>query len=102
MFINLEPSGQQEPTFEPSVTEVAPRQLGGGQERGLRAGTQNVAGIVACATAARVAAEERPSAVEQTAKRRDRLVDGLVASVPGLVETGVVTGPAGPDRSGRR
>ena len=81
--------------------EVAPRQLGGGQERGLRAGTQNVAGIVACATAARVAAEERPSAVEQTAKRRDRLVDGLVASVPGLVETGVVTGPAGPDRSGR-
>jgi cysteine desulfurase len=81
--------------------QLAARQLGGGQERGLRAGTQDVAGIVACATAARVAAEERASAVERTAKQRDRLVDGLVASVPGLVETGVPTGPTGPDRRGR-
>jgi len=80
---------------------VAPRQLGGGQERGLRSGTQNVAGIVAAATAARLTAEARPVEVERVAKLRDRLLDGLLASVPGLVETGAVGGAAGPDRRHR-
>lgn len=80
---------------------VTPRQLGGGQERGLRSGTQDVAGIVAAAVAARLTAEGRAAEVERAAKQRDRLLDGLLASVPGLVETGAVAGAAGPDRSGR-
>jgi len=80
---------------------VAPRQVGGGQERGLRSGTQNVAGIVAAAVAARSTADGRAAEVERTAKLRDRLLDGLVASVPGLVETGAVPGAGGPDRTGR-
>jgi cysteine desulfurase len=80
---------------------LTPRQIGGGQERGHRAGTQNVAGIVAAGVAARLSAEGRTAEVERTAKLRDRLLDGLVASVPGLIETGAVAGPGGPDRSGR-
>jgi cysteine desulfurase len=80
---------------------VTPRQLGGGQERGLRSGTQDVAGIVAAAVAASLTAEGRAAEVERAAKQRDRLLDGLLASVPGLVETGAVAGAAGPDRSGR-
>ncbi len=80
---------------------LSPRQLGGGQERGRRSGTQNVAGIVAAAVAAGLTVEARPAEVERVAKLRDRLLDGLVASVPGLVETGAVVGPGGPDRTGR-
>ncbi|HEY6533526.1 MAG TPA: aminotransferase class V-fold PLP-dependent enzyme, partial [Acidimicrobiales bacterium] len=38
---------------------LSPRQLGGGQERGHRSGTQNVAGIVAASVAARLTAERR-------------------------------------------
>ena len=80
---------------------VAPRLLGGGQERGLRPGTQDVAGIVAAAVAGRLTAERRTAEVERTVKLRDRLLDGLLASVPGLVETGAVAGTGGPDRDGR-
>jgi cysteine desulfurase len=80
---------------------LTPRQLGGGQERGHRSGTQNVPGIVAAGVAARRSADDRAGEVERVGKLRDRLLDGLVASVPGLVETGAVDGPAGPDRSGR-
>ena len=80
---------------------LTPRQMGGGQERGHRSGTQNVPGIVAAGVAARLSAEGRTAEVERTAKMRDRLLDGLIASVPGLVETGAVAGPGGPDRSGR-
>ena len=80
---------------------LAARQLGGGQERGHRSGTQNVPGIAAAAVAARLTAEGRAAEIERTAKLRDRLLDGLLASVPGLVETGAVPGPGGPDRRGR-
>ncbi|MGH9244683.1 MAG: cysteine desulfurase family protein [Acidimicrobiales bacterium] len=72
--------------------ELAPRVFGGGQERDRRSGTQNVAGIVAMAAAARVTAEERKAVVEEVGARRDRLADGLVAAIPGTVETAVVGG----------
>jgi cysteine desulfurase len=74
---------------------IGPRQLGGGQERGLRSGTPNVAGIVAMAVAARLTHERRAAEVERIAKLRDRLLDGLAASVDGLTETGVVDGDRG-------
>ena len=67
---------------------LAARQIGGGQERERRGGTQNVAGIVAMATAAAAAVEQRPATVERIGARRDRLVDGLLAAVPDLIETG--------------
>jgi len=84
-------------------------QLGGGQERGRRPGTQNVAGIVAMTTAARLAAAERDSDIVRLGALRDRLLDGLLASVPDVVETAIMetSGAEGapatcaPDRSHR-
>ena len=58
---------------------------GGGQERGLRAGTENVAGIAAFGAAA--AAVRRQGAAEADHMRalRDRLETGLKAVAPGAV-----------------
>ncbi len=61
---------------------------GGGQERDRRPGTHNVAGIVGMAAAAAATDRERSDVVAAVAARRDRLVDGLVARVPGTTETG--------------
>ena len=61
---------------------------GGGQERGKRSGTENVAGAVALATALRLAAEERAEAVARTAALRDALIAGIRSGVPGAVLTG--------------
>ena len=64
------------------------RQVGGGQERERRSGTQNVAGIVAMAEAARRTVEERKQTVDHVAALRDRLADELLARVPDSFETG--------------
>lgn len=71
--------------------DLAPRVLGGGQERGRRSGTQNVAAIAATGVAATRTAEERGAVVERVGKLRDRLEDGLRASVPDLVVTAAGT-----------
>jgi cysteine desulfurase len=61
---------------------IEPLLEGGGQERGLRSGTSNVAGAVAMATALRITCEERAADVARVAALRDRLVAGLLAAVP--------------------
>jgi cysteine desulfurase len=81
--------------------EVQARQLGGGQERGRRSGTQDVAGLVAKGTPPRHAGASRDAEVARLAAMRDRLADGLLATVPDLVETGVPEVDGRPDRSGR-
>ncbi len=68
-------------------TTVAPMLLGGGQERDLRSGTHNVAGIVAMAEAMRLTVAERAATVARVGAQRDRLVDGLLAAVPHTIET---------------
>ena len=68
-------------------TSVEPLLMGGGQERDRRSGTHNVAGIVAMAEAMRVTVATRTETVVRVQALRDRLVDGLVARVPGLRET---------------
>jgi cysteine desulfurase len=55
---------------------------GGGQERGLRAGTENVAGIVAFGAAAAVAQEHGAGEAIHMAALRDRLEAGLRAITP--------------------
>ena len=67
---------------------VKPIIHGGGQERGRRSGTYNVAGIVAMAAAMRAAVDEREAMVARIRPLRDRLVDGLRQTVAGCVETG--------------
>ncbi len=90
------PKGVGALVVRPGVGLTA-RQVGGGQERERRSGTQNVAGIAAMATAARLTADRRAEDVARIATLRDRLADGILAVVPDAVETGI---PAG-DRAGR-
>ena len=68
-------------------TSVEPLLMGGGQERDRRSGTHNVAGIVAMAEAMRVTVATRTETVARVQALRDRLLDGLLAQVPGLRET---------------
>ncbi|GAA3626744.1 cysteine desulfurase family protein [Microbacterium awajiense] len=55
---------------------------GGGQQRGLRSGTQDVAGAAAFAVAAELAESERAAESVRVATLRDRLVAGVRAAVP--------------------
>ncbi len=55
---------------------------GGGQQRGLRSGTQDAAGAAAFAVAAELAESERESEAIRIAALRDRLVAGVRAAVP--------------------
>ena len=66
--------------FEPTL-------IGGGQEGERRSGTHNVAGIVAMAEALRGTDANRGDDIARIGRLRDRLVDGLVANVPGVHET---------------
>jgi cysteine desulfurase len=65
-------------------TRLHPLLHGGGQERGLRSGTEDVAGAVGLALAAELAEAERETEMARIAGLRDRLQAGLCARVPGL------------------
>lgn len=52
--------------------------FGGGQERGKRAGTENIPAIVGLAEAMEAAVENIPAKVEKVSKMRDRLIDGIL------------------------
>jgi cysteine desulfurase len=58
---------------------------GGGQERGLRAGTENVAGIMAFGAAADAVREQWPAEAERMRTLRAALEAGLRAITPGAV-----------------
>jgi cysteine desulfurase len=60
---------------------------GGGQERELRSGTHNVAGIVGLGVAVTVAAQDRPRVTAAVQARRDDLAGRLTEAIPGLIET---------------
>lgn len=55
---------------------------GGAQQRGLRAGTQDVAGAAALAVAAEIAETEREAENARLAALRERLVSGILSRVP--------------------
>jgi cysteine desulfurase len=60
-----------------AVSGLEPLLRGGGQERGRRAGTENVAGIAGFAAAVRVAMNAREADVARIQALRDRLESGL-------------------------
>ncbi len=68
---------------------------GGGQQFGIRPGTENVAGAVALGRAATLAAEEQASLAERLGALRDQLCARLRQTVPDLVVHGEV-GPRAP------
>lgn len=61
---------------------------GGGQERGRRSGTENVAGAVAVATALELAEAERGELASRTAAVRDAFVAAVLRRVPAARLTG--------------
>ncbi|MFS0893618.1 cysteine desulfurase family protein [Microbacterium sp. 179-I 3D3 NHS] len=61
---------------------LTPLLRGGAQQRGLRAGTQDVAGASAFATALELAEAEREEESARLTALRDRLVGGIRAAVP--------------------
>ena len=67
--------------------ELVPLGGGGGQEHGLRSGTQALPNIAGFGVAAALAAEEMPSETVRLIQLRDRLFDQL-ADVPELQVTG--------------
>lgn len=65
--------------FVDSHCELKPLMLGGGQEYGLRSGTENTAGIVGFASALRRAHQSRQDESKRIEILRAKLVEGLVS-----------------------
>lgn len=63
-------------------TRLEPLIHGGGQERGLRSGTENLPGIVGFGKAAEIAKEEMSTESERLKKLRDKLIKGLLDPIP--------------------
>ena len=72
------PQGVGALVFDKSL-ELTPLQYGGGQERGFRAGTENVAGIVGFGVAAELALQQSTAGSERLHALRDALETGLGA-----------------------
>lgn len=64
---------------------IAPYLHGGGQERGMRSGTENVAGIAGLATALDLACARMDETRNHITRLRDRMAAGLNANFRGLV-----------------
>ncbi len=62
-------------------TKLSPFMHGGEQERGLRASTENVPGIVGFGVAAELAGREMDEEAERLTRFRDRLTNGLLSSI---------------------
>ncbi len=72
---------------KPGVT-IKPVIVGGGQERGLRSGTENVAGVVGFATAAEYAHSHRKSESERLKKLRDNMQQRFIDSIDNVIISG--------------
>lgn len=68
--------------------KLKPLMYGGGQEYGLRPGTENVAGIVGFAKAVELAVQHRGAETQRLQLLRDQLIDGLCVALPGTVLNG--------------
>ena len=62
-------------------TPISPITYGGGQERGLRSGTENVPGIVGMGEAARIVKAEMKKEAERLTAMRDRLIEGVLKRI---------------------
>jgi len=65
-----------------SGVRIEPIIHGGGQERGLRSGTENVPSIFGFGKAAEIAFNEMQAESERLSRLRDKLIKGLLESIP--------------------
>ena len=68
--------------------DIVPLIIGGGQERALRSGTENVPAIVGLAAALQLAVDERDARVAHDRRLRDRLAEGLLERIPAVTVNG--------------
>jgi len=69
-------------------TRISPLILGGGQEGGMRSGTENVAGIAGLGKACQMAQEYMDERMKQVAALRDLLVELVLAKIPNVQYNG--------------
>jgi cysteine desulfurase len=69
-------------------TRIATVQTGGGQEKGRRTGTENVAGVVGLGAALRIATATRAAESARQAGLRDALIAGIRSGIPDARLTG--------------
>jgi cysteine desulfurase len=62
-------------------TKIQPIIQGGGQERGLRSGTENIPGIVGMGKAAEIAKEEMEAEGKRLTALRDKLIKGVLGKI---------------------
>ena len=72
---------------------------GGGQERGKRATTENVAGIVGLGAAIELTASRMKEASGRVGKLRDMLIDGVMKTIPHAKLNGAPSGERLPNNS---
>lgn len=83
------PQGAAALIARPSVRErLLPQVTGGGQERGMRSGTLNVAAIRGFGAAAELSQNSGHAAADSTRALRGKLLDGLARVVGDVVEHG--------------
>lgn len=68
--------------FVKTGTRIEPVIHGGGQERGLRSGTENIPAMVGMGKAAEIAGTEIEEEAQRLTKLRDRLIRGALDKVP--------------------
>ncbi len=64
---------------------LAPTIVGGGQENGLRSGTENVAGVIGFATALELASKRRSGERQRLQKMRDQMAQSLSQEFPEMI-----------------
>ena len=77
-------------------TKLTALQHGGGQERDVRSGTLDTPAIAAFAAAATAATAAQPAEFKRLSALRDRLIEGVLATVPDAVLSGPPIGQAKP------
>ena len=65
-------------------TPFEPQQMGGGQERDRRSGTENIPGVVGLAEALRIAEQERETSNLRCTELRDRILAGVEDTIDGV------------------
>jgi len=63
-------------------TGIVPVIFGGGQEKGLRSGSENIPGIVGMGKAAEIAKNEMYSESRRLVELRDRLINNIISGIP--------------------
>jgi cysteine desulfurase len=76
-----------------SENQIKPFIDGGGQERNMRGGTENLHGIIGLGKALKLATDEMEERKESIVKIRNYMKDQLVEKVPGVCFNGVQSAP---------